>query len=112
MGDSEIQVSHHYDEQADVLYFTFGGNEPCYTENIDDFLMVEIGWFSRLPHGFCVIGPKAHKLKGVRFQAVIAKAEKQFLSIMEERRKEIERQEPIFTEFLHRHVPDFASSAW
>jgi len=74
--------------------------------------MVEIGWFSHLPHGFCVIGPKAHKLKGVRFQAVIEKAEKQFLSIMEERRKEIERQEPIFIEFLQRHVPDFTSSAW
>lgn len=112
MGNSELQVSHHYDQQADVLYFTFGGNEPCYTENIDDFLMVEIGWFSHLPQGFRIVGPKAHKLKGVRLQAVIKQAEKQFLTIMEERRKEIERQEPLVSEFLDRQVPDFASSAW
>ena len=111
MGNSEIQISHHYDKEEDVLYFTFGGNEPCYTENIDDFLMVEIGWFSRLPQGFRIIGPKAHNLKGVRFKAIISKVGRQFHSIMEERRKEIEMQEPIFTDFLQTQIPSFSALA-
>ena len=110
MGNSEIQVSHHYDKEADVLYFTFGGNEPCYTENIDDFLMVEIGWFSRLPQGFRVVGPKARNLHSIRFAAVIKKAERQFLNIMKERKKEIEEQEPLFSEcLLNTQVPSFSA---
>lgn len=111
MENLEIQISHHYDEEADVLYFTFGGNEPCYTENIDDFLMVEIGWFSRLPQGFRIVGPKSSNLKSVHFAAVIKKAEKQFRGIMEDRRKEIEEQEPIFAECLHTQVPRFSALA-
>lgn len=109
MGNSEIQIDHHYDDEADVLYFTFGSNEPCYTENIDDFLMVEIGWFSRLPRGFRILGPKVHNLKDVAFQAVIKRAGKQFIEMMEERRKEIEEQEPVFTEWLATEVPNLSA---
>jgi hypothetical protein len=109
MGNSEIQIEHHYDNEADVLYFSFGGDEPCYTENIDDFLMLEIGWFSRLPRGFRILGPKVHNLKGVAFRAVIERAGKQFVEMMEERRKEIEAQEPVFTNWLATEAPNFSA---
>ncbi len=109
MEDSGVQISHRYDEEADVLYVSFGGEEPCYTENLDDFLMVEVGWFSRLPRGFRILGPRAHKLTGVAFQAVVKRAGRQCLKIMEERRKEIEEQEPAFTEEFEVPVPDFSA---
>jgi hypothetical protein len=109
MGNSVIHVEHHYDEQADVLYFTFGGDEPCYTENIDDFLMIEIGWFSRLPRGFRILGPKGHNLKGIAFQTVIRRAGKQLIEMMEERRKEIEEQEPVFSKWLSTEIPDLSA---
>lgn len=51
-------ITHHYDEDADVLYIDFGSDEPCYTENLDDLVMIEIGWFSKIMHGIRIIGPK------------------------------------------------------
>ena len=111
MGNSEVQVSHHYDDDEDVLYFSFGSDEPCYTENLDDFVMVEIGWFSHLPRGFCILGPKAHKLKGVAFRAVIERAGRQCSAMMKEQKKEIEEQEPLFTEGLCTEVSSLSALA-
>lgn len=111
MGSPELQINHHYDEEADVLYVSFGNEEPAYTENVDDFLMLEIGWFSGLPQGFRIIGPKSHKLKTIKFQTIIKKAGKQFRTIMEKRRKEIKKQEPLFNKFLVKKMPSLSSMA-
>ncbi|MCK4418693.1 DUF2283 domain-containing protein [Candidatus Aerophobetes bacterium] len=53
-----------YDEHGDVLYVTFGTGEASYCEEIDDFLLLELGMFSNLPTGFQLIGFK-EKIKQV-----------------------------------------------
>ena len=58
-------VSHSYDERADVLYVTFGTGEPSLTENVTDFLLVDIGFFSRRITGFRIVGPQKHGVKRV-----------------------------------------------
>ena len=91
----KMKISHHYDEQADVLYVSFADDEPTYTEDIDGVLMIEIGWFSRLPKGFRILGPKYHNIKSVEMGVLIRRAKKQLRNLMEKRRKAIEQQEPI-----------------
>lgn len=62
----KLNITHHYDSLADVLYIDFGSDEPCFTENLDDVLMADIGWFSRSLCGLRVIGYKTEGLqKGV-----------------------------------------------
>ena len=111
MGNRRFKVDHHYDKEADVLYITFGSDEPAYTENVDDFLMLDIGWFSGLPQGFRIIGPKSHDLQGIKFKAIIKKAEKRFHTVMENRRKEIKEQEPIFNKILQKEMPNILAMA-
>jgi len=53
-----------YDEHGDVLYVTFGIGEPSYCEEVDDFLLLELGMFSNLPTGFQLIGFK-EKIKQI-----------------------------------------------
>ena len=109
MGNKELKVDHHYDKEADVLYVTFGSDEPAYTKNVDDFLMLDIGWFSGLPQGFRIIGPKSHGLQGIKFKAVIKKAEKQFHAVMENRCKEIKKQGPILNKVLQKEMPNISA---
>lgn len=71
--EERIKISHHYDEEADILYIDFGSNEPCFTEDIDGVVMLEIGWFSKMPRGLKVIGPKSHNMKSFNFQLIIRK---------------------------------------
>ena len=47
-----------YDKSADILYVTFGTREPSYCEEVDDFLLMERGIFSRQPTGFRLINFK------------------------------------------------------
>lgn len=51
-------INYHYDKEADVFYVNLKDDEPTYTKNIDDFIMLEIGWFSGLLRGFCLLGLK------------------------------------------------------
>ena len=53
----EINVTHHYDEDSDVLYIDFGSDEPCYGENLDDKVITQIGWLSGLLKGFIILSP-------------------------------------------------------
>ena len=59
----KIKITHHYDEDADILYIDFGSNEPCFTEDLDGFLMIDVGWFNKLPRGARFIGPRAHNVQ-------------------------------------------------
>lgn len=45
----------NYDYDGDVLYITFGTNEPSYTEETDDTVLIERGGWSELPTGFRVL---------------------------------------------------------
>ena len=39
------KVEFEYDEEADVLYISLGTGEPSYSEEIDDFVVVDKGFF-------------------------------------------------------------------
>ena len=63
MANNRISITHSYDEDADVLYVrTSGDQEPTFVENVDDVLLLEVGWFSGLPKGFRVLGPNTTTL--------------------------------------------------
>jgi len=46
-----------YDKEADVLYVSFGIDEPSYCESLNSFVLLELGAFTRQPTGFRVIQP-------------------------------------------------------
>ena len=46
-----------YDKDADVLYVSFGIEEPSYCESLNSFILLELGAFTRQPTGFRVIQP-------------------------------------------------------
>lgn len=106
-----IKIKHSYDEEADVLYINFStDDEPAFTENIDDFMMLEIGWFTGLPKGLRIIGPKAHDMQHLNLKMVFKQVGNKFKSIMEERAKQIKSQEPIIQNWLGAELPrTFAS---
>ena len=54
MADSK--TNWHYDKESDVLYVNFSDNEPTYVDNIDDMLLLEVGWFSKKLKGFRILG--------------------------------------------------------
>ncbi len=55
-----MSITSHYDADADILYIDFGFKEPCFTENIDDLLMIDIGWFSKTPCDMMIVSPEAY----------------------------------------------------
>jgi hypothetical protein len=96
----KIESSHSYDKEADVLYLAFGGDdEPTYAENIDDVLVLEIGWFTHLPKGLTVLGLKTHRIASI--QAMIVQVSQKARSLMEQRRAQIEAQEPAVADVLN-----------
>ena len=111
MAEIKFDFKLSYDPDGDVLYGSFANDgEPVCTKNIDDLLLIDIGWYSGLPKGFCILGPKEHNLKSFRFKTVIQEAVDQFKNIMEIRRDEIASQEPVFAQINFEQMKrDFAS---
>jgi hypothetical protein len=110
MANNKINIKHNYDKDADVLYVNFGvDQEPTFIENVDDFLLIEIGWFSKLPKGFRILGPKYHNLKSLNV-SIVRQIKKQVRQLMEERRKAIKEQEPLFTSFCEA-LPNILTTA-
>jgi len=99
MAAKKIKAKHHYDEEADVLYVHFGESEPTYVENLDDFLLVEIGWFSGLPKGFRIIGLRHHNVSTLKLTVVVKRIEQQVRELMQNRRRLMKEQEPLYVEF-------------
>lgn len=93
-----IEPSHNYDRESDVLYVAFGDDEPTYTENIDDVVMLEVGWFSGLPKGLTVLGLRSNKIASL--QALILQVSEKAHSLMEQRRALIQEQEPLVADAL------------
>ena len=106
MAEKNLTPDYSYDKEADVLYVSFGDDEPTYVENIDDLLLLEVGWFSGLPKGFRIMGPKYHNIKSVNMGMIIKQAKKQVRNLMEERRKAIKQQEPVLADFFGKTLPD------
>ncbi len=94
----KINITKHYDKDADILYIDFGSDEPCYTEDVDGFLMIDIGWFSKLPRGIKIISPKTHKVKSVKM--VITKIEKTCRQFMKQQAKQIKTEESVLPNIL------------
>jgi hypothetical protein len=44
-----------YDREHDVYYVSFGTGEPSYCVEVDDVLVVEVGFFSNLPTGYRIL---------------------------------------------------------
>jgi len=110
MATKKISVRHHYDKKSDVLYVHFGENEPTYVENIDDFLLLEIGWFSGLPKGFRILGLKYHNIESINTTVIVRQIKKQVRELMEDRRRAIKEQEPVFADFCNT-LPNILASA-
>ena len=86
----EINITYHYDKIADILYIDFGSNEPCFTEDIDGFVMFEIGCFSNLPRVRRIISPKTNKLQNVK---IITQLGKKCRDLMENGAEQIHSSE-------------------
>lgn len=98
---------HSYDQKADVLYINFGDDEPTFVEELEeDFIMLEIGWFTGLPKGFRIISPKKNKLSGVQIEVVTKHIKKELKSLFEAKIKNLRQQEPVMTSLL---TKDFSS---
>ena len=89
----KMNITHHYDNLADILYIDFGSDEPCFTEDLNGFLMIDIGWFSKLPRGARIISPKALKVSSVKM--VIQQIEESCRDLMEKQARLIQTAEPI-----------------
>jgi len=72
---AKTKVEFEYDEEADVLYISLGTGEPSYSEEVDDILVVDKGFFSHQITGFRLIGVRFHKIEvEVVLQETIPKA--------------------------------------
>jgi len=54
-----------YDDEADMLYVSFGIDEPSYCEPLSSFLLLELGMFTNQPTGFRVIQPRKRNIKKI-----------------------------------------------
>lgn len=54
-----------YDDEADVLYVSFGTDEPSYCEPLNSWLLLELGMFTNQPTGFRVIQPRKRNIKKI-----------------------------------------------
>ena len=87
----KLNITHHYDADADVLYIDFGFDEPCFTEDLDGFLMIDVGWFSKLPRGAKIISPKAKKITSVSM--IVSRVEKSCRQLIKQRKKQLQTTE-------------------
>lgn len=96
MDKKELNLRHSYDKNADVLYVNFGDEEPTYIEEVEnDFILLEIGWFTNLPKGIRVIGPKKNKVARINFALFISKVEEQVRNLIHSNIRQLRDQESI-----------------
>lgn len=103
-----IKATHSYDKEADVLYVSFGDDEPTYVDNIDDVLLIEVGCFSGLPKGFRILGARENKVQVS--MVFVQQIKNRVHSLMENQRRVIKQQEPIFTNFCNTLPKIFATA--
>jgi len=97
MATSKPKVS--YDDEADVLYVSFGIDEPSYCKPLSTFLLLELGMFTNQPTGFRVIQPRKRNIKNIavtiekRITKDLEQREKTIRKVLEEveKSKELEK---------------------
>lgn len=70
----QLNITFDYDEETDILMISLGTGEPSFSEEVDDILLVDRGYFSGQITGFQVMDVKLHGIKKVQLDAFIAKA--------------------------------------
>jgi hypothetical protein len=86
MAANVSPISFDYDRAADVLYVTFGTGEPSFSEEIDGFLVMDVGMYSGAPTGFQVLHVKEIGVKKVN---VVLKRELEKFKTYEEQTREL-----------------------
>jgi hypothetical protein len=100
----KMNITQHYDELADILYIDFGSDEPCFTEPISGVVMLDIGWFSKLPRGVKIISPKANQIKAVGFKVIITQVKKACRNFLKQQAKQIETEESELPDILSQRL--------
>ncbi len=85
MSTKMTDVKFDYGEESDVLFINLGSNEPSYSQEVDDVLLVEKGMFTHWITGFRVLGFKHHN---VAFLIVLDEIKK----VVEKETRAMERQ--------------------
>ena len=80
----------NYDDEADVLYVTFGTDEPSYCEPLSNFLLLELGIFTNQPTGFRVIQPCERNIR-----KIVVRVEKVIHNRMRTMEKELHHREKV-----------------
>lgn len=73
----KMKITFDYDEETDILTISLGTGEPSYSEEIDDILLVDRGYFSGQVTGFQIMDVKHHGINKVQIDAFVSKAIKQ-----------------------------------
>lgn len=69
-----LDITFDYNEDADILHISLGTGEPSYCEEVDDFLLVERGYFSHQITGFQIMDVSYHGIQQVEVGAFIKRA--------------------------------------
>ena len=75
-GTMDIDFSEIYDQEDDIYYVTFKTGEPSYCIEVDDSLLLEVGWFTNLPTGFRILNFQKSGIETVNFNVLIKKVKK------------------------------------
>ena len=59
-----------YDKENDVYYVSFGTGEPSYCVEVDDMLVVDVGFFSHVPTGYRILNKSKVQAQRLPNQAV------------------------------------------
>ena len=73
MKSNSPQISFDYGKESDVLFIGLGSDEPSYTEEVDDLVLVERGMFTDHLTGFRLVGTHHHGIESVQVAAAIKK---------------------------------------
>jgi len=68
MSDNPIHFE--YDAQADMLYVNFGVDEVSVTTEVNEDLLLDVGYYSGLVTGFRIVSPRR---KNIAVQVIVEK---------------------------------------
>ena len=89
------KVKIDYDDEGEVLYVSFGIDEPSYCEHLNNFLLLELGMFTDQPTGFRIIQPRKRDIK---------KTIADMVKIYHERMRTVERNLHRREEFVKKDI--------
>lgn len=62
------EIAERYDQENDIFYVTFKTGEPSYCVEVNDVLVLEVGFFSNLPTGFRILNMSKTDTKQVTLE--------------------------------------------